>query len=243
MKQIFKALIGAGIGWVVLGPIGAIIGGMIGSQTSSNISIRGKNHPYIKTQKGDFFISLVIIFAYIVKADNKIRKSEIGYVKKYLLENVSDKKLVQDLMNMLKNILEKEIEIQEVSKQIADNMDYSSRLQLVHLLFGIALADGELHPKEEEAIRKVTIFLELSIQDYQSIFSIYHSENKNSEYDILEISPDVTNSEIKSAYKKMAIKYHPDKVSHLGDDMVKVAEEKFKAINNAYSKIKKVRGF
>ncbi len=170
MEAIYKTLIGAGIGWVVLGPIGAIIGGMIGAQMTQNVAARRQYHPYSnQTQKGDFYVSLVVIFAFVVKADKKIRKSEISYVKNYLLQNVSDRNLVQDLMNMLKHVLEKKIEIQKISQQIANNMDYASRLQLIHLLFGIALADGELHSSEEDAIRKTTILLKLSIQDYQSI--------------------------------------------------------------------------
>jgi len=243
METIYKALIGAGIGWVVLGPIGAIIGGMIGAQMTDSVVKRKQSHPHMQTQKGDFFVSLVVIFAYVVRADKKIRKSEISYVENYLLENFSDPDLVQDLMNMLRNLLEKEIEIQKVSKQIADNMDYASRLQLTHLLFGIALADGELHPSEEDAIRKIIILLKLSIQDYQSIFSIYHQKDEGSVYKILEISPNASIDEVKNAYKNMANKYHPDKVSHLGEDMVKVAEEKFKAVNNAYSSIRKIKGF
>ncbi|MEA3499677.1 MAG: TerB family tellurite resistance protein [Candidatus Marinimicrobia bacterium] len=243
METIYKALIGAGIGWVILGPMGAIIGGMIGAQSSKQISRKRRFHPYSQTQKGDFYVSLVVIFAYVVKADKKIRKSEISYVKNYLLQNVSNHNLVQDLMNMLKNVLEKEIEIQKITQQIADNMDYASRLQLIHLLFGIALADGELHSSEKDAIRQITVLLKLPMQDYQSIFSMYHQKNRDSAYKILEISPDATVDEIKNAYKKMANKYHPDKVSHLGEDMVKMAEEKFKAINNAYSSIRKRKGF
>lgn len=243
MKTIYKALIGAGIGWVILGPMGAIIGGMIGAQASKQISTKRRFHPYGQTQKGDFFVSLVVVFAYVVKADKKIRKSEISYVKNYLLQNVRDRDLVQDLMNMLKNVLEKEIEIQEISQQIANNMDYASRLQLVHLLFGIALADGELHSSEKDAIRKITVLLKLSIQDFQSIFSMYHQEDKDSAYKILDISPDASSDEVKNAYKKMANKYHPDKVSHLGEDMVKMAEKKFKDINNAYITIRKMKGF
>ncbi len=244
MEKLYKALIGAGIGWVILGPIGAIIGGMIGVQvTTKEILKRRQPHPYTQTQRGDFFVSLIVIFAYVVKADNKILKSEISYVKKYLLKNVNDRNLVQDLMLMLKNILEKEIEIQKIATQISDNMEYSSRLQLIHLLFGIALADGELHSTEEDAIQKISILLKLSIQDYQSIYFIYHKESINSEYKILKISPNASITEVKVAYKKMAKKYHPDKVSHLGEDMVKIAEEKFKAINNAYNSIRKSKKF
>jgi DnaJ like chaperone protein len=63
----------------------------------------------------------------------------------------------------------------------------------------------------------------------------------DSSYKILEIEPSVSNDDVKKAYRKMAMKYHPDKVSHLGDDFRKTADEKFKKVNEAYDKIKKER--
>jgi DnaJ like chaperone protein len=63
----------------------------------------------------------------------------------------------------------------------------------------------------------------------------------DSSYKILEIEPSSTNDEVKKAYRKMAMKYHPDKVIHLGEDFRKTAEEKFKKVNDAYEKIKKER--
>lgn len=63
----------------------------------------------------------------------------------------------------------------------------------------------------------------------------------DSAYKILEIEPSATDSEIKKAYRKMAVKYHPDKVAHLGKEIQKTAEEKFKAVSDAYSEIKKKR--
>jgi DnaJ like chaperone protein len=39
----------------------------------------------------------------------------------------------------------------------------------------------------------------------------------------------------------MALKYHTDKVSHLGEDFQKTADDKFKKVNEAYEKIKKER--
>ncbi len=63
----------------------------------------------------------------------------------------------------------------------------------------------------------------------------------DSSYKILEIERTASNDEVKKAYRKMAMKYHPDKVSHLGEDYRKSADEKFKKVNEAYEKIKKER--
>ena len=65
--------------------------------------------------------------------------------------------------------------------------------------------------------------------------------DSESDFKILEVSPDATDAEVKKAYRKMANKYHPDKVSHLGDEFQKLAEEKFKSVNDAYQAVKKQR--
>ena len=61
-------------------------------------------------------------------------------------------------------------------------------------------------------------------------------------YKILEVSSDATDDEVKKAYRRAAMKYHPDKVSHLGEDVRKKAEEQFAKVNQAYDKIKAARG-
>ena len=59
---------------------------------------------------------------------------------------------------------------------------------------------------------------------------------------MLEISPSATDDEVSSAYRRMAMKYHPDRVATLGPEVQKAAEEKFKKIQEAYAAIKKQRG-
>ncbi|MCK7532505.1 MAG: DnaJ domain-containing protein [Marinilabiliales bacterium] len=82
--------------------------------------------------------------------------------------------------------------------------------------------------------------LGISSSDFLSIKNMFIPETDSS-YKILEIEPSATNEEVKKAYRKMAMKYHPDKVSHLGEDFRKTADEKFKKVNEAYEKIKKER--
>jgi DnaJ like chaperone protein len=119
-------------------------------------------------------------------------------------------------------------------------MDYSSRLQLLHLLFNVSLADTVIHPSEIEIITRISDYLGVKSTDYLSIKNMFIPETDSS-YKILEIEPKATNDEVKKAYRRMAMKYHPDKVSHLGDEYRKSADEKFKKVNEAYERIKKER--
>jgi DnaJ like chaperone protein len=121
-------------------------------------------------------------------------------------------------------------------------MDLHSRLQLLHFLFGIALSDGQAHPTEVRIIQNVADWLGINQQDFASIKNMF-IRDVDSAYKILEIRPDAKEEEIKRAYRTMALKYHPDRVSHLGEEFQHAAKEKFQKVNEAYNTIKKERGF
>ncbi len=120
-------------------------------------------------------------------------------------------------------------------------MDHPSRLQLLHFLFGVAKADGIVLESEVIIINKIATYLGINISDFESIKAMFY-EDIDSAYRILEINSTVSNQEIKNAYRRMAKKYHPDKVAHLGVEHQKGAEEKFKKVQEAYILIKKRRG-
>ena len=120
-------------------------------------------------------------------------------------------------------------------------MDYPSRLQLIHFLFGIAAADGEIHPEELKLIKLIAAELGISSADYTSIEAMMIPKTDWA-YDVLEVTPSASVEEIKKAYRKMAVKYHPDKVSYLGEEVQQAANEKFKKVNEAYQVICKEKG-
>ena len=145
-------------------------------------------------------------------------------------------------MKMLRDLLNQNIPLYDVTKQMKQKLDYSSRLQLLHFLYGISAADKVLHPKEIEVIEVIANYLGITRQDQSSIKAMFVEETDSS-YKILELNRTASVEEIKKAYRKMAMKYHPDKVSYLGEDIKKAAEEKFRKVNEAYEKIKSERGF
>jgi DnaJ like chaperone protein len=144
---------------------------------------------------------------------------------------------------MLRDIVnQEEIPLDEVCVQINHSMDYSSRLELLHFLFRISAADNNVQPEEIKIIQQIANGCGIHDHDFESIKAMFVKET-GSAYKILELSPDATDDEVKKAYKRMALKYHPDKVAHLGPELQKASQEKFQQLNAAFNEIKKQRGF
>ncbi len=231
--------IGGGLGWVLGGPIGVFLGFILGSMFDA-MSSGQYEYQGAPTQPGDFSVSLLVLSAAVMRADEKVMKSELDFVRSFLQRQFGQEKGEQ-LILVLRDLLNRDINLQEVSVQIRHYMDHSSRLQLIHFLFGIALADGQSHPMEIQVIRTVCNYLGVSEPDFESIKAMF-IKDMDSAYQILEITPDATDEEVHKAYRRMAVKYHPDKVSHLGEDVQRAAKEKFQQLNQAYQGIKKQRG-
>ena len=242
--------LGGTFGWAFGGPIGALLGFALGSiydNASSDVMAWGEPQQQpraggrSRTTTGDFEASLLILTAAVMKADNTVKKSELEFVKQFLIGQFGEAKAKQQLL-LLREILKKPIEIRQVSMQIRAFMDHSSRLQLMHYLFQLANADREMHGNEIDILTRIASYLGVSKKDFMSIKAMFVVENTESVYQILEISKSATDSEVKKAYRRMAVKYHPDKVSHLGPEHQKAANEKFQTLTNAYESIKKERG-
>ena len=93
---------------------------------------------------------------------------------------------------------------------------------------------------EIKVINKISNLLGISNTEYQSIESMF-KEDLDSAYKVLGINSNSTDLEIKKAYRRMANKFHPDKIAHLGEEYKNIAQEKFKSVSDAYHKIKKDR--
>ena len=194
-------------------------------------------------EKRDFNVTLLVLSAAVMKADGEVKKSELDYVKRFFLQNFGQQR-AENYIKMLRDILNREYNLYDVSRQVGQYMDYSSRLQLLHYLFGIAAADGMVSSAEMDVIHTISMYMGMSEMDYQSIKAMFVREVNASEnaYKILGVDPKASDEEVKKAYREMAKKNHPDLVSNLGEDVRAAAEKKFQEINQAYETIKKERG-
>jgi DnaJ like chaperone protein len=252
----FSKWIGGALGWSFGGPIGAIIGLAIGSVIDAMAngegnpllgerqSSKGRRTTYRtqprqrpQTQSGDFEVSLLVLASVIIKADGVQDQRELDFVRKQFL-NMYGKDRANHAFKLFKGISKQNISVRPVCLQIRQMMDHASRLQLIHFLFGIAKADGTVTQDEERQIYTMAGYLGISSKDYTSIKAMFYNSKDNA-YKILEVDKNASVDDIKKAYRKMAKKYHPDRVIHLGKEHQAGAEEKFRQVQEAYEQLQK----
>ena len=239
-----------GLGFVLGGPIGAALAVVITSMVDSSNALPADSssegqESKVKGQRSnaaDIKVSLLVLIACVMKVDGHVKKSELELVKRFLVRNYGEQGALEALQ-ILKSLLDQDMDPMAVAGQIADNVNYSTRLELLHFLFDLANTDGEFADSELQMIERVAGALRISAADYRALAALYQkSKDPNWAYVALEIEPGATNDEVKKAYRRMAMKYHPDKVAGAGEEMREKATEKFRAINEAYEHIKSQRG-
>ena len=191
-------------------------------------------------QRNSFFVSLLVLSSAVIKADGRTHPAELRTVREFIRTNFGEQAASQ-AEQILQQLDSQQVNIYSVGGQIASNMNYSQRLQLFQYLVSIATADGDFSKSEKSVLEAIASSIRLTSTDAASILAMYYKE-ADSAYTVLEISPSATNDEVKAAYRRMAMKYHPDRVSTLGPEVQKSAEEKFKQVQDAYATIKKQRG-
>lgn len=264
--------IGGFIGWMAGGPLGALAGYLLGSLfdnmldgvnnpnnsgTWQSTSYEDYNTAYqqayrqrqMQGDRNSFLFSLLVLSSYIIKADGKAMHSEMELVRQMLRQNFGASAVQQgnEILNRLFEEQKREgwqqfkHTVSECCSQINRQMDYSQRLQLLNYLVMVAKADGSVPQSEITALKEAAQWMGLNTSEVDQMLHLGKGTLEDA-YKVLGVSPDVSDDELKKAYRKLALQHHPDKVAALGDDVRKAAEKKFQEINAAKDRIWKARG-
>ena len=221
------------IGYTFFRLPGAFIGFFIGSFLSPKVQ---------KISSKDFEINLLALASLVIKADGKVTQNELDFVRRYFVSAYGKNRANEVFKIFNQNVKNKGISVSKISRLFNLALNYESRLQVIHFLFGIAKADGNISELEIKKLLEFSNLFKLSYADFLSIKAMFIQETDNA-YKILELDKTATNDQIKKSYRELAKKHHPDKVQHLGDAYVKAAQDKFQQIQKAYQNIKNERGF
>jgi DnaJ like chaperone protein len=255
-------LLGALIGSVA-GPLGTIIGGFIGhlfDRAAEERRLLGVTQGPTFAPEGDFgrtadpvsqaqvnFLTCLIgLSITVADADGHVKVSHVEAMKEFFRRNFPfpsvDQELIQRLIDEMYRNRDK-IDVQGLCAYYAALSTFEGRILLLRLMFQIALADAEgISRTEGELIRRIALLLGLGEQVFRQVRAEFVRESGRA-WEILGITPQASVEEIKAAYRQLTLQNHPDKVANLGPEFVKVAEEKFKAIQEAYEEIRREKGF
>ncbi len=263
--------IGGFLGFITTGTVlGALAGYALGMIFESSMALESTRQDYnnreyddydaqrtrqqqyeAEGQRNAFLFSMLVLISYVIKADGKVMHSEMEALRQFLRQNFGEAARQQGEQIVLK-LFEQQKQmgaaryqetIRSACVSMKRNMNYSQRLQLLNFLFMLAQADGRVDASEITAIRMIGQSLGVSAADVESLFNLQSGgDSLEAAYKVLGIAPTATDDEVKAAYRKMALKHHPDRVATLGEDVRKAAEKKFQEINDAKEKIFKARG-
>ena len=241
--------IGAVLGFFFRGIFGAFIGYFIGAFVDQILTPKAERKSFQdvfygqqEVSPGDFELNLLSLASLVIKADGKVSQKELDYVRHYFVQSYG-KERANATFKVFNDVIKKrQISAQNICGYLKPRLRYEVRLQVIHFLFNIAQADGQVSTSEAQQIRQIAAYFSINPRDFESIKAMFF-RSADSAYKILEVDKSASNSEIKTAYRKMVKKYHPDKLVNMDEAYQKGAKDKFNQVQQAYEKLQKERGF
>lgn len=260
-------LLGAGIGYFLGGPLGAVLGGVIGHylKDASGVPVQaprwpGHEHgagpgawpghgpgfetdPRVRQQQQElyFVASLVGILTAVMKADGEVRAEEVRAVRTFFSDRLGYRgESLEIVRELIKRFLREGVDLEALCLDVARRSDYATRLLLVECMLDVALADGHLTPPEEAVFDRAVRFLGIAPADLANLRS---RGRPHADFEVLGVPPSAAAEEVKSAYRELVKKYHPDRVAHLGDEFRELAHRKFLEVQQAYDRIRAAKGW
>ena len=237
--SIWGKLAGAAAGLAVGGPIGALVGGFAGHFVID----RDKDDEEAGENQVAFTVGVIALGAKMAKADGVVTKDEVNAFKEVFKVPEGEMKNVARVFNLAKQDV---AGYEAYAEQLADMFKDNRQLleDVLEGLFHIAKADEVVHPSEEQYLQQVAKTFGFSDTEFKYIQARHVASNKRNPYDVLGITPEISDDELKSHYRKLVAENHPDKLIARGvpEEFVSLATEKIAAINEAYDAIAAERG-
>jgi DnaJ like chaperone protein len=262
MKRFEGKLFGAALGFSFGGPIGAVIGTAVGHYLDSSNDKKKVKYPGKAQKELNFITSLILLLTGTARADGTVTNAEVDTIKSFFKYQLRYGEAALLLINrIIKESFQKDVNLPETCAAISEKTVYEERLYLVRLNYEVAASDGSLSKNQEAFIRQASMYLGINEYDFNMVRSTFTSgdwdghttgetgpngprQTRTSDpYALLGLTRGSSDEEVHRAYREMANMYHPDKVSHLGKELIDLATHKFTRIGEAYSVIKKERGF
>ncbi len=247
---IIGKIVGGTIGFALGGPLGAVAGAVFGhafdtENMASQQTAHGRLSTLEETQLA-FFVGTFSMLAKMVKADGQVRKEEIETIESFALNDLrlspSDREVAFNIFN---TAMDSPASFEDFALQFYTQFRFQPQMieMMIDILLRVAVADGSLHLSEETLILsavKIFRFDEGRLSQLKSRYVV----SSDKYYHVLGCERHDTEETIKRRYRNLVQTYHPDKIAGKGlpEEFTKLAQDKFREIQEAYEMVKKERG-
>ena len=178
VASVIGAIVGLFIGG---GPIGGLIGYCLGKmlEGSDNLKLENIFSTTDNKERFSFQISLLTLMAAVMQANGLAKRSELDFVKTYIKKAFPTEDDQKYALQLLKELLEQNIDVEGVARQVAKQMNIYHKRELIYFLLGIGYADGMLQRSEDSVILKISVLLGISHSDYNLIKTSYFAGENN----------------------------------------------------------------
>ena len=205
------------------------------------------NYESSQTESHNRFVFLLVnILVKIAGIDGEVSRSELltinDFFRHHLHYNQSQMFWVKEL---IKEAMASAVSLDQLLADFKSGFTYEPRLILLELIYQVIYSKPDVTREEITVAEKIAVFLEINVYQHQAIHNKYRggaqtaAASEERYYSILGLQSGAGADEIKKAYRKLSMQYHPDKVGHLGEEFRQVAEEKMKELNEAYNHLKR----
>lgn len=234
---------------------GKIIGGVLGSflgPWGTAIGV-GLGHQYdkgatrVQTASMTIQVALFGCLAKMARADGKVTQAEIEVVEEIITQLGYTPSMRAAAIDIFRKAKDDAYSAEDYLTQLAEVIRFNPQIAVVFIqaLHAVAQADGILHPNERDILLQAERIFRLRPGTVDALFGGGRGSVNalNNAYEALECTPEMSDAEIKTIYRKKCIDFHPDKLASKGlpDEFMKFAHEQLTQINEAYETIKKDR--
>ncbi len=259
-------LLGGTFGYLLAGPLGALIGAALGHRFDKGLGhrLRDQFEPGAQERvQTAFFTALFSVMGHLAKADGRVSEDEIQLARIVMLRMNLDQQMREAAIRLFNQGKQKAFPLPEVLSQFRTECHRRRNLMqmFVEILMHAAYADGSLHAAERTVLEQVRQRLGFSVSEFQHIEALVRNAPHfggggfaeevpvtpqaalREAYEILGVSENASDADIKKAYRRLMSQHHPDKLVAKGlpEQMIRLATEKTQEIKKAYDLVKKNR--
>ncbi|MZG31420.1 MAG: DnaJ domain-containing protein [Nitrospinae bacterium] len=233
---------GAGLGFLRGGPLGAVIGGTIEHFLGKKLQKKLQESLPGIVHQGEFISCLIIIMTRVAMESGALTPKQVAVIHNFFMKNLgygsTDLKSVDRLVGEVQS---KKPDIYRFVKEYKKSCQNNYNLLLLALCYQIILVENIPDEDTQSLLKTVGLELGLSYDEHNEIRVKYSLEPFKTPYHILGLPSDASNDDIKKAYRKLVSEYHPDRVAQEDEDTFQKAHLKFLEVQSAYQELEKIR--